>query len=94
MVFIFAASSLHHSMNTLPLTLQKRLSDTFKAVQGLSFSLIANNRQKTVKYLLSNSLKCMIQKVCITWHDVINNSLSKHRSNNDNSLTPEKSIEV
>ena len=94
MVFIIAASSLHHSVNTLPLTLQKRLDDTFKAVPGLSFNLNANNPQKTVQYLLSNSPKCMIEKNFIIWHDVINNSLSKHRSNNDNPLTPESLIKI
>ena len=94
MVFIIAASSLHHSVNTLPLTLQKRLDDTFKAIPGLSFNLNANNRQKTAHYLLSNSPKCMIEKNFLTWHDVINNSLSKHRSNNDNPLTPENLIKV
>ena len=94
MVFIIAASSLHHSVNTLPLTLQKRLDDTFKAVPGLSFNLNANNRQKTVQYLLSNSPKCMIEKNFTIWHDVINNSFSKHRSNNDNPLTTESLIEI
>ena len=94
MVFTIAASSLHHSVNTLPLTLQKPLDDTFKAVPGLSFNLNANNRQKTVQYLLSNSPKCKIDKNFIIWHDVINNSLSKHRSNNDNPLTPESLIKI
>ena len=94
MVFIIAASSLHHSVNTLPLTLQKRLDDNFKAVPGLSFNLNANNRQKTVQCLLSNSPKCMIEKNFIIWRDVINNSLSKHRSNNDNPLTPESLIKI
>ena len=92
MVFIVAASSLHHSVNTLPLTLQKRLDDTFEAVLGLSFNLNANNRQKTVQYLLSNFPKCMIEKNFIIWHNVISNSLSKHRSNNDNPLTRESLI--
>ena len=94
MVFISAASSLHHFVNTLPLTLQKRLDDTFKAVPGLSFNLNANNRQKTVQYLLSNYSKCMIEKIFIIWHDVINISMSKHRSNNDNPLTPESLIKI
>ena len=94
MVFIITASSLHHSVNTLPLTLQKRLDDTFKAVPGLSFNLNANNRQKTVQYLSSNSPKCMVERTFIIWHDVINNSLSKHRSNNDNPLTPESLIKI
>ena len=94
MVFIIAASSLHHSVNTLPLTLQKRLDDTFQAVPGLSFNLNAKNRQKTVQNLLSKSTKKMKEKNFINWHDVINSSLSKHRSNNDNPLTPESLIEI
>ena len=36
----------------------------------------------------------MIEKNFIIWHDVINNSLSKHRSNNDNPLTPESLIKI
>ena len=55
MMFNIAESSAHHSVMTLPLTLQKRLDDKFKAVPGLSFNLNANNRQKIMQYLLSNS---------------------------------------
>ena len=94
MVLIIAASSLHHSVKILPLTLQKRLDDTFEAVPGLSFNLNANNRQKSVQYSLCNFSKCMIEKNFIICHDVISNSLSKHISNNDNPLTPESLIEV
>ena len=36
----------------------------------------------------------MIEKNFIIWHDVINNSLSKHRSNNDNPITPERLIKI
>ena len=36
----------------------------------------------------------MIEKNILIWHDVINNSLSKHRSNNDNPLTPENLIKI
>ena len=36
----------------------------------------------------------MIEKNVIIWHDVINDSLSKHRSNNDNPFTPESLIEI
>ena len=36
----------------------------------------------------------MIEKNFIIWLDVINISLSKHRSNSDNPLTPESLIEV
>ena len=94
MVFISAASSLHYSVNTLPLILQKRLDDTFEAVSGLSFSLNANNRQKTVRFLLTNYSTGVIEKNIVIWHDVISNSSSKHRSNNDNPLTPESLIDV
>ena len=36
----------------------------------------------------------MIEKNFKFWHDVINNSLSKHRSNNYKQLTPESLIEI
>ena len=36
----------------------------------------------------------MIEKNFLIWHDVINNSSSKHRSNNDSPLTPESLIKI
>ena len=36
----------------------------------------------------------MIEKNFIIWHVVINNSFIKHRSNNNNQLTPESLIEI
>ena len=87
MVFIIAASCLHHYVITLPLSLQTRLDDTFKAVRSLSFNWNANNRQKTVQYLLSKSSKHMIEENIIIWHDVINNLSSKQRSNNQITIT-------
>ena len=93
MVFILAVSFFHHSVNTLPLTLQKGFDDTFKAVPGLSFNLNLNNRQKTVQYLLSNSPKSVIEKNLIVGHNFIIHSLSKHRSNSNNPLTPESLLE-
>ena len=36
----------------------------------------------------------MIEKNFIIWHNAINSSLSKHRSNNDNPLTPESLIKI
>ena len=36
----------------------------------------------------------MIEKNFMIWHDVINNSLSKHISSNDNPLTPESLIKI
>ena len=92
MVFIIAASSLHHSVNKLRLTLQKRLDDTFKAVPGLSFNLNANNRDCSTSF--RQFPKMHDSKNFIIWHDDINNSLSKHRSNNDNPLTPESLIKI
>ena len=50
-VIIIAASSLHLSIETLPLGIQKRLDNTFKAVLGLSDDLKANKRLKIFQKL-------------------------------------------
>ena len=85
-MFILAASSLHHALKKLSPALQKRVSQSCLAIPGLSFNHNAVNVRKTCQYQLDHYL--LNQNDIIIWHDAVNNSISRHRSNNFNSLTP------
>ena len=51
------------------------------SVPGLSFNNKAINRQKILQILLNRGSLSKVNNI-IMWHDVINNSISLHRSNN------------
>ena len=48
--------------------------------------------RKTAQFQLSHFFRD--KKRLVIWHDVVNNSLSRHRSNNNKPLTPSQPIEV
>ena len=79
MVFILAASSLHHAIKTLPQALQDHYKNGTYALPGPSFNPNAVKVQKTAPFLLSHFFRD--KKRLVLWHDVVNNSLSRHRSN-------------
>lgn len=80
MVFILGASSLHHALESLPHKTKLRYSKTVFTLPGLSLNPGLRNPRKTVQFLLKKFFhnRCDI----IIWHDVLNNSISKHVSSN------------
>ena len=92
MVFILAASSLHHAIKTLPQALQDHYRKGIYALPGLSFSSNAVKIRKTAQFQLSHFFR--EKKRLVIWHDVVNNSLFRHRSNNNKPLTPSQLTEV
>ena len=92
MIFILAASSLHHAIKTLPQALQDHCKKRIYALPGLSFNPNAVKVRKTAQFQLS--LFFRDKKRLVIWHDVVNNSLSRHRSNNNKPLTPSQLIAV
>ena len=85
MVFILAASSLHHAIKTLPHALQDHYNEGIYALPGLSFNPNALKVRKTAQFQLSHFFRD--KKRLVICHDVVNNSLSRHRSNNNKPLT-------
>ena len=77
---------------TLPQALQDHYKKGIYALPGLSFNPNALKVRKTAQFQLSNFFRD--KKRLVVWHDVVNNSLSRHRSNNNKSLTPSQLIEV
>ena len=83
MVFIVAESSLHHALDTLPV--EKRL--TYKeifTIPGLSLNCHAEDPKKIVQNLLLHDFAEKTEVVI--WHDMLDNSLSKHKSNSYRAL--------
>ena len=85
-MFTLAASLLHHSLKVLSLASQKRVSQSCIAITGLSFNHNAENVRKTCQYQLDHYL--FSRNDIVIWHDAVNNSISRHRTNNFNALTP------
>ena len=80
MVFILAASSLHHAIETLTPDEKERYESKIFSIPGLSLNPLTKNPKKIVQNLLSKDLKD--KNNIVIWQDVINNSISRHDSNN------------
>ena len=92
MVFILAASSLHHSLETLTREEKEQLKNKIYSIPGLSLNPKTKNPKKVVQNLLSKDLA--EKNDIVIWHDVLNNSISQHDSNNFCSLSVPDLIEV
>ena len=92
MVFIVAASSVDHALDTLNLENRKTYNEKILSIPGLSLNPNTKNPRKTVQNLLSKDLS---EKTDIViWHDVLNNSISKHESNNFRPLTVSQLLDI
>ena len=80
MVFILAASSLHHAIETLTPDEKEHFNGKIYTIPGLSINLLTQKPKKIVQNLLWKDLKD--KNNIVIWHDVLNNSISRHDSNN------------
>ena len=92
MVFILAASSLHHAIETLTPDKKERYKEKIYSIPGLSLNPNTKNPRKIVQNLLAKYLK--EKKDIVIWHDVMNNSISRLNSNNFQALTVPQLIDV
>ena len=81
MVVIIGASSLCRTLDSIPYKTKKLFVRSCFSVPGLSFNDKAINRHKILQNLLTRGSLRKVNNIII-WHDVINNSISPHRSNN------------
>ena len=92
MVFIVAASSVDHALDTLNPENRKDYNAKIFSIPGLSLNPNTKNTQKIVQNLL---FKDLAEKTdIIIWHDVLNNSISKHESNNYRALTVPQLLDI
>ena len=77
---IVAASSLFHSINNLNACEKKQYESLVTAIPGLSLNNNSLDQRKNLRRLLEDSpLK---EKKVVVWHDVVNNTISSHRTKN------------
>ena len=80
MLKIIAASSLYNSIGELQIKLRKQLRELVHAGPGFSLNPESVNKSKDVyNYLKSEELR---DTRIILWHDLINNTITPHKSNN------------
>ena len=92
MVFFVAASSVDHALDTLNPETRKNYNEKIYSVPGLSPKPNTKNPRKIVQNLLSKDLS---EKTDIViWHNVLNNSISKHESNNFRPLTVSQLLDI
>ena len=92
MVFILGASSLHHALDILTTERRKAFNEKIYTIPGLSLNNHAKNPQKVVQNLLQKEFA--EQTEIVIWHDVLNNSLSEHKSNNFRALSVSELLEI
>ena len=86
------ASCLDNAYRSLSYTTRKRLKKDIIAIRGLSLNPKSISPPKILQKLLKKGF--LESKKVIIWHDVVSNSLSKHRSNRDNLCEIDKLLEI
>ena len=86
MVFILGASNIDRTLRNLDVHTRRRLRLDVLGVPSFSFNGNNSKPEKTVQYQL-NKLPVSRREDIVIWHDVINNSLSAHKSNGNRPLT-------
>ena len=93
MAYVIGASSLGYVVDDSPFSLRRRLLARTFATPGLSFNPNARNYLKNLDNLLSTG--CLRHRADIViWHDLINNTLSSHRSNNYNACSVQQLLHI
>ena len=92
MVYVIGASSLRRAIDKAPTSIRKSIQGKVFAVLGLSFHPTAKNPNKQLQNLLKNGLKSC--KKIVIWHDLVNNSLSSHRSIGNRNCSPDVFIKI
>ena len=82
MVLLVGASCLDNAFGSLSYRTKKRLKKNIIAIRGLSLNPKSINPLKIIQNLLKKGI--LDSKKNIILHDVVSNTISKHRTNRDN----------
>ena len=94
MVYIIGASSLNATIGRVPYKFRRELFGKSYSLGGLSVNWKAKNPLKVLQNLLTGRSILARKVKVIIWHDIINNSINKHRSNNYRSTSVEKLLQT
>ena len=93
MVYVIGASSLRYTVDKSPYWQRRRIFSRTFAVPGLSLNPNAKNYLKNLENLLDSGY-LRHRTDLVIWHDLINNTLSQHRSNNYNACSVEQLLGI
>ena len=91
-MLIVSASSLYRAFYQQPPDQQEKVKNKVYILPGLSLNCRAVNPKKVLENLLETYLKGKTD--IVIWHDVINNSLSKHKFNRKQPLSVPELLKV
>ena len=92
MVLIVGANCLDNAYKNLSYTTRKRLKKDIIAIRGQSLNPKSISLLKIHQNLLKK--RFLESKKIIIWHDVVSNSISKHRSNRDSPCEIDELLEI
>ena len=98
MVYVVTASSLYHSLKLyhcqqLSNPKKEQFLPKILAIPGLSLNPSTTKPQKNLASLLCRAFLAEKRQV-VVWHDIINNSINSHRTNNYRACTAEELAEI
>ena len=94
MVYKIGANSLNNTIEREPYKFRRELFGRSYSLRGLTFNWNAKNPLKVLQNLLTGRSIPARKYNVIIWHDIINNSISKHRSNNYRAISVEKLLQI
>ena len=78
---IVAAISLFHALRGVTYDNKREVLPKIIAIPGLNLNPFALNQLKNIRYLIASSRTLRRRRDLVIWHDAINNSTTKHKSN-------------
>ena len=92
MVYIIGASSLNATIKRITYKFRSQLFGRSYSLGGLSFNQNANNPMKVLQTLMKG--QGIFARKHKVWHDIISNSINKHKSNNYRAISVEKLLRI
>lgn len=93
MVHFVGASSLHNLLKAQPNNHKQQFASSVTTIRGLTFNPKSKDILKNLNFLLGSGKLRRVSGLVI-WHDVLNNSVTSHPSNNYQPLSPDQLVEV
>ena len=85
---LLAASSFSHDLNKMTKKGKKGILPHLTSIPGLSWNPNSRHILKNVRFSIENSRSLRNRTDLVLWHDTINNTTKKHRSNNFKHCNP------
>ena len=89
MVNVVGGSSLKRALHNLVFDDRKPLQNNITAISSLSLNPYAQSYTFKLSFLLDHGL-LKNKNHLVIWHDILNKSLTPHKSNNNTALTPKE----